>query len=149
MRAAFVECPKRMRVSRQLAAKPSSFRVADTRLLTRASEERARSSAQIHSLHSCHPRPRKNLHPAIKIRACRRNRPVLLSSATHVFHAVADRLLVNVEPNVIHMFVEEPPWLFSESTSPLSSAFCTPCAPRSTYIQTTQKRRGTSASSDR
>ncbi|HEX4167684.1 MAG TPA: hypothetical protein VHZ55_19635, partial [Bryobacteraceae bacterium] len=43
-------------------------------------------------------------------------------------------LLVNVEPDVIHMFVEEPPWLFSESTSPLSSAFL--YTTRSTYIQT-------------
>src|SRR3954447_12482242 len=46
-----------------------------------------------------------------------------------------------------YISVEEPPWLFSESTSPLSSACCTPCAPRSTYIQTTlllppERRRG-------
>src|SRR6185369_16426476 len=85
----------------------------------------------------CHrPGLRKRLHPAIQLRASRRNRPFPLNLTTYIFDAVADRLLVNVEPNVIHMFVEEPPWLFSESTSPLSSAFCTPPAPRSTYIQT-------------
>ena len=34
------------------------------------------------------------------------------------------------------MSVEEPPWLFSESTFPLSSAFCTPRAPPRLNIQT-------------
>src|SRR3954471_6758648 len=40
-----------------------------------------------------------------------------------------------------YISVEEPPWLFSESTSPLSSACCTPRAPRSTYIQTIRSER--------
>src|SRR5690348_4368891 len=85
----------------------------------------------------CHrPGLRKCLRPAIQLRTSRRNRPFPLNLTTYIFDAVADRLLANVEPNVIHMFVEEPPWLFSGSTSPLSSAFCTPRAPRSTYIQT-------------
>jgi hypothetical protein len=38
-------------------------------------------------------------------------------------HAIADRLLVNIQSNVIHMSFEEPPWLFSESTFVLSSVF--------------------------
>ena len=43
--------------------------------------------------------------------------------ADHSLDAVADRLLVNIQSDVIHMSVEEPPWLFSESTWSLSSAF--------------------------
>ena len=34
----------------------------------------------------------------------------LLNLATHILHAVADRLLVNVQSDGIH--IEEPPWLF-------------------------------------
>src|SRR6266516_7061930 len=90
--------------------------------------------------HCRRPRLRKCLHPAIQVSTSRWNRPFPLNLTAYIFDAVADRLLVNVEPNVIHMFVEEPPWLFSESTSPLSSAFCTPRAPRSTYIQTIRSR---------
>src|SRR5438270_232728 len=88
--------------------------------------------------YSHRPWLRKSLHPAIQFSTRRRDRPSLLDVTSDIFHAVADRLLVYVEPDVIHIFVEEPPWLFSESTSPLSSAFCTPRAPPSTYIQTTQ-----------
>ena len=33
-----------------------------------------------------------------------------------ILDAVADRLLVNIQSDVIHMSFEEPPWLFSEST---------------------------------
>jgi hypothetical protein len=46
-----------------------------------------------------------------------------------IFHAVTDGLLVNIQSDVVHKSIEEPPWLFSESTSPLSSAFYTPRAP--------------------
>lgn len=92
--------------------------------------------------HCRRPRLRKCLHPAIQVGTSRWNRPFPLNLPAYIFHAVADCLLVNVEPDVIHMFVEEPPWLFSESTSPLSSAFCTPRAPRSTYIQTIRELSG-------
>src|SRR5947199_112291 len=85
------------------------------------------------------PGLRKCLDPAIQLGASCAYRALPVYLATRILNAVANRLLVNVEPDVIHMFVEEPPWLFSESTSPLSSAFCTPRAPRSTYIQTTRQ----------
>src|SRR3954447_11968677 len=85
------------------------------------------------------PRLRKCLHPAIQVTTSRWNRPFPLNLPAYIFDAVADRLLVHVEPDAIHMFVEEPPWLFSESTSPLSSAFCTSRAPPSTYIQTIRR----------
>jgi len=40
-----------------------------------------------------------------------------------ILDTVADRLLVNIHPDVIHRSFEEPPWLFSESTFPLSQPF--------------------------
>src|ERR1019366_3176341 len=49
---------------------------------------------------------------------------------------MANRFLVNIQADVIHTFHEEPPWLFSESTFPLSSAFCTPVLLTRLNIQT-------------
>jgi len=46
--------------------------------------------------------------------------PVHLTS--RILHAVADRLLVNVKPDVLHIVSEEPPWC-SLNQRPLSSAF--------------------------
>jgi len=48
---------------------------------------------------------------------------LLVNLTSGVFYAIADRLLVNIEPDVIHMSFEAPQCLFSESTFPLSSAF--------------------------
>jgi hypothetical protein len=39
-----------------------------------------------------------------------------------ILHAVADRLLVNVKSDVVHIVSEEPPWC-SLNQRPLSSAF--------------------------
>jgi hypothetical protein len=53
-----------------------------------------------------------------------------------------DRLLVNIQSDGIHMIswntydLDEPPWLFSESASPLSSAFCNTSCSSLTYVQT-------------
>jgi hypothetical protein len=47
----------------------------------------------------------------------------LVNLRAGILHAIADCLLVNVQSDVIHMSFEEPPWLFSESTFPLSSVF--------------------------
>src|SRR5215470_5254693 len=41
-----------------------------------------------------------------------------------------------IQSDVIHMSFEEPPWLWSESTWPLSSALSTPRAPLGLSIQT-------------
>src|ERR1700756_275123 len=60
--------------------------------------------------------------------------PVNLTAG--ILDAVADRLLVNIQPDVMHIVLEEPPWLLSESTFPLSSAFPTPRAPPGLSIQT-------------
>jgi hypothetical protein len=48
---------------------------------------------------------------------------------SRILHAVADRLLVNVKSDVVHIVHEEPPRSFSESASTLSSAYATPRAP--------------------
>ncbi len=37
---------------------------------------------------------------------------MLSSTSGFIASSIADRLLVNVEPDVIHMFVEESTWLF-------------------------------------
>jgi hypothetical protein len=37
-------------------------------------------------------------------------------ATARIFGAIADRLLVNIQPDEVHMSVEEPRWLFSEST---------------------------------
>ena len=75
------------------------------------------------------PRLRKRLHPVVQFAARCSDLAFLVNLAARILHAVADRLLVNIQSDVIHMSIEEPPWLFSESTFPLSSAFSTPRAP--------------------
>src|SRR5438552_18114602 len=67
-------------------------------------------------LHRHRPRLRKNLHPAVQVVTRCSDLAFIVDPAACVLDAVADRLLVNVQSDVIHMFVEEPPWLFSEST---------------------------------
>jgi hypothetical protein len=57
------------------------------------------------------------------------NLALLLHSATHVLRAIADRLLVYVQSDVTHMSPGAS-WSFSESASPLSSAYATPHAPQ-------------------
>src|SRR3954447_14185580 len=53
--------------------------------------------------HRYRPGRWKSFHPAIQVRACCRNRALLLDPAAYVLYAVADRLLVNVEPDVLHI----------------------------------------------
>src|SRR5271165_902411 len=59
-----------------------------------------------------------------------------------ILDEIADRFLVNIQTDVIHTLHEEPPWLFSESTFPLSSAFCTPVLLTRLNIQTIPAGRG-------
>src|SRR5260370_15601788 len=82
--------------------------------------------------HSHCPWLRKSLHPAVEFASRCSDLAFLLDLTAGILDAVADCLLVNIQSDVIHMSVEEPPWWFSESTFPLSSAFCTPRAPRLT-----------------
>jgi hypothetical protein len=42
----------------------------------------------------------------------------------------------HIQSDVIHMVSKEPPWLFSESASLLSSAFCNTSCSSLTYSQT-------------
>src|ERR1700691_4769468 len=77
-------------------------------------------------LHGHRPGLGQARHPAVQFPPGGTDLALLLHSATGVLYAVADRLLVYVQSDVIHIVSEEPPWLFSESASPLSSAYATP-----------------------
>jgi hypothetical protein len=61
---------------------------------------------------------------------------LLANLPVRILDAEADALLVYIQSDVIHMSVEEPPWLWSESTWPLSSVLSTPRAPLGLSIQT-------------
>ena len=78
----------------------------------------------------------QSLDPLIRLPTRCPDLTFLADAAAHIFDTIADGLLVHIESDVIHMSFEEPPWLLSESTSPLSSAFCTPRAPPGLSIQT-------------
>src|ERR1700733_9512477 len=67
--------------------------------------------------------------PSVQFPASRSDLAFLIHTASCVLHAIADRLLVYIQSDVIHIVSEEPPRLFSESASSLSSAFATPRAP--------------------
>jgi hypothetical protein len=62
--------------------------------------------------------------------------PFLVNATACILDTVADGLLVHIQSDVIHMSFEEPPWVLSESTCPLSSALSTPRAPPGLSIQT-------------
>src|SRR5213595_1257713 len=66
--------------------------------------------------HGHRPGLRKRLHPAVQFPACCSDLAFLVNLTAGILDAVADRLLVNIQSDVIHMSFEEPPWLFSEST---------------------------------
>ena len=59
--------------------------------------------------HSDRPRLRQRLHPGVQLPPCGANLSFLVNAAAHVLHAVADRFLVNIQADVVHMSVEEPP----------------------------------------
>ena len=44
----------------------------------------------------------KSLHPAVQFPARRPNFAFLVDLAARILHAIADRLLVNIQPDVIH-----------------------------------------------
>src|SRR5260370_19433671 len=62
----------------------------------------------------------KCLHPAVQFAPCRPNLAFPVHLASRILDTVTDRLLVNIKSDEVHMVSEEPPWLFSESASPLS-----------------------------
>src|SRR5271166_1170126 len=73
--------------------------------------------------HGDAPRLRKSLHPVVQLAPRGTDLAFLVNLTAGILHAVADRLLVNIQSDVIHMSFEEPPWSLSGSTFPLSSAF--------------------------
>src|SRR5208283_654823 len=86
--------------------------------------------------HGYAPRLRKSLHPAVQFASRCPDLAFLQDLPTPILDAVANRFFVNIQADVIHTLHEEPPWLFSESTFPLSSAFCTPVLLTRLNIQT-------------
>ena len=48
------------------------------------------------------PRLWQCLHPAVQVKTCGGNRTFGVNRPTAVLHAVADRPLVNIQPDVIH-----------------------------------------------
>src|ERR1700746_894870 len=86
------------------------------------------------------PGLRKALHPVVQFPSRCPNLAFPVNLTAGILDAVADRLLVNIQPDVIQIVLEEPPWLLSESTFPLSLAFPTPRAPPGLSIQTIHQR---------
>jgi hypothetical protein len=67
------------------------------------------SACEDRRLHRYRPRLRKCVHPAIQFRARGRNRALLLDPSACVLYAITDRLLVYVEPDVIHILLRSLP----------------------------------------
>ena len=86
--------------------------------------------------HGCCPRQGNRLHPGVEVWACGCHFALLVDVTARILDAETDALLVYIQSDVIHMSFEEPPWLWSESTWPLSSALSTPRAPLGLSIQT-------------
>src|SRR5712692_1901311 len=77
------------------------------------------------------PRLRQCFHPTVQVKACGGNRTFGVNRATAILHAVADRPLVNIQPDVIHSLHGGASFGVSESAS-AEFSFCTPSAPTST-----------------
>src|SRR5713101_4886679 len=86
--------------------------------------------------HRCRPRLRQCPHPSIEIKACGGKRTFCVDAATRVFHAVANRPLVNIQSDVIHSLHGGASFGVSESARSLSSAFVRQALPLDLYIQT-------------
>ena len=79
------------------------FRVGQEMIVDPSSEDRC--------LHGNDSRLRKRSYPCVEFQPARSDFALAMDLAAGIFDAITDRLLVNVEPDVIHMSVEEPPWL--------------------------------------
>jgi hypothetical protein len=84
-------------------------------------------------LHRCHPPLRKGLHPAIQVDSSGGNAAFSVDPAANIFHAIADRPLVNIQANVIPTLHGGASFGVSESARPLSSAFVHQALLLSTY----------------
>jgi len=86
-------------------------------------------------LHGDHPGLRQRLYPGIQFASRRSDLAFLVDMTSCILHAKADRFLVNIKSDVVHIVFEEPPWCFLNQR-PLSSAFCNTSCSSLTYIQT-------------
>src|SRR5205814_5894896 len=86
--------------------------------------------------HRHRPGLRKRLHPVVQFPSRCPNLAFLVHLTARILDAVADGLPCEHLVRCNTYVLEEPPWLLSESTFPLSSAFSTPRAPPRLSIQT-------------
>src|SRR5882724_2389913 len=90
--------------------------------------------------HGHRPRPWKRLHPHIQSQSRGGYRTFCVDTATAVFHAVADRFLVNIQTDVVHSLHGGASLVVSESAWSLSSAFLHQALLHDLFIQTIRAR---------
>src|SRR5271163_585685 len=90
--------------------------------------------------HGHGPRCWQGLHPLVELNPGRRNGAFRMHLAAYVLHAIADRLLVDVQPDEVHTGHEEPPWMSLNQRITTEFSPCIPSAPhfRDLSIQTTR-----------
>src|SRR6266567_2101869 len=82
------------------------------------------------------PRLGKRLHPQVQSQSRGGYRTFSVDTATAVLHAVADRLLVNIQTDVVHSLHGGASLVVSESARSLSSAFLHQALLHDLFIQT-------------
>src|SRR5260370_22606361 len=82
------------------------------------------------------PRLGKRLHPHVQSQSRGGYRTFSVDTATAVLHAVADRLLVNIQTDVVHSLHGGASLVVSESARSLSSAFLHQALLHDLFIQT-------------
>src|SRR5712691_6771557 len=86
------------------------------------------------------PRLGKRLHPQVQSQSRGGYRTFSVDTATAVLHAVADRLLVNIQTDVVHSLHGGASLVVSESARSLSSAFLHQALLHDLFIQTTRQK---------
>src|SRR5271163_5094568 len=88
--------------------------------------------------HGHGPRCWQGPHPLVELNPGRRNDALRKHLAVYVLHAIADRLLVDVQPDEVHTGHEEPPWMSLNQRITTEFSPCIPSAPhfRDLSIQT-------------
>src|SRR6266480_2358693 len=91
------------RSSSWMRRSPAASADALPSLLLRAASDDRRSSAEDRRFHGSRPRLRKCLQPGVQLPARRANLALLVNLTAGILYAIADRLLVQIQSDVIHM----------------------------------------------
>src|ERR1700738_751586 len=102
-------------------------------------------AAEDRRLHRHGPRLGQSLHPRIQLASGRPDLAFLLYPATHVLHAVADRLLVNVQSDIVHSRHRGASVVVLGISVTDESTLCNTTCSSMTNIQTTRPSRAASA----